>query len=220
MRLHGYFRSTASWRVRIALNLKGVEAEHEAHHLRHGAQRAADYLRLNPQGLVPTLELDDGTPLTQSLAICEWLEETRPDPPLLPGGALERAKIRAFAFAIACDVHPVQNLRVLERLRAMKISEDDVTAWARSVIADGLEACQKLIAPTHGAVLLRRTPHARRRLSRPATLQRPPLRRRPRGLRPAADGRGRLRKTSRLRRRGARTPARRRIDPLIERSYP
>ena len=148
MRLHGYFRSTASWRVRIALNLKGVEAEHEAHHLRHGAQRAADYLRLNPQGLVPTLELDDGTPLTQSLAICEWLEETRPNPPLLPGGALERAKIRAFAFSIACDVHPVQNLRVLERLRAMKISEDDVTAWARSVIADGLDACQKLLAPT------------------------------------------------------------------------
>ena len=147
MRLHGYFRSTASWRVRIALNLKGAEAEHEAHHLRHGAQRAADYLRLNPQGLVPTLELDDGTLLTQSLAICEWLEETRPHPPLLPGSALERAKIRAFAFAIACDVHPVQNLRVLERLRAMKIPEDDVTAWARSVIADGLEACQKLIPP-------------------------------------------------------------------------
>jgi len=150
MRLHGYYRSTASWRVRIALNLKGVQAEHQAHHLRHGAHRAADYLRLNPQGLVPTLEMDDGTPLTQSLAICEWLEETRPNPPLLPGVALERAKIRAFAFAIACDLHPVQNLKVLARLRAMKISEYEVTAWARSVIADGLDACQKLIAPAQG----------------------------------------------------------------------
>jgi maleylpyruvate isomerase len=146
MRLHGYYRSTASWRVRIALNLKGVAVEHQPHHLRHGAQYAEDYLRLNPQGLVPTLELDDGTPLIQSLAICEWLEETRPIPPLIPGDALERAKIRAFAYAIACDVHPVQNLKVLARLRAMKLSEDEVSAWARWVIADGLVACQKLIA--------------------------------------------------------------------------
>jgi maleylpyruvate isomerase len=150
MRLHGYYRSTASWRVRIALNLKGLSADHQAHHLRHGAQRAADYLRLNPQGLVPTLELDDGTPLTQSLAICEWLEEIHLEPPLLPGDALDRARIRAFAFAIACDVHPVQNLKVLARLRAMKLSEDDVTAWARWVTAEGLEACQKLLASSPG----------------------------------------------------------------------
>ena len=85
MRLHGYFRSSAAWRVRIALNLKGVAVEHAFHHLRHGGQRAPDYLRLNPQGLVPALETDDGSVLTQSLAVCEWLEETRPEPPLLPG---------------------------------------------------------------------------------------------------------------------------------------
>jgi maleylpyruvate isomerase len=150
MRLHGYYRSTASWRVRIALNLKGVQVEHQAHHLRHGAQRAADYLRLNPQGLVPTLELEDGTPLTQSLAICEWLDETHPHPPLLAGDAQRRAKIRGFAFAIACDIHPVQNLKVLGRLRAMNVPEHDVTAWARWAIADGLDACQKLISESQG----------------------------------------------------------------------
>src|SRR5689334_6986089 len=109
-RLHGYFRSTAAWRVRIALNLKGLATE-QAFHLRRGEQRAPDYLRLNPQGLVPALELDDGTVLTQSLAICEWLDETHPTPPLLPGNAEQRARIRAFALAIACDIHPVQNLK-------------------------------------------------------------------------------------------------------------
>ena len=113
MQLHGYFRSSAAWRVRIALSLKGLATEHRSHHLRRGEQRAADYLRLNPQGLVPALETDDGAVLTQSLAICEWLDETHPEPRILPGGALERARIRAFALAIACDIHPVQNLKVL-----------------------------------------------------------------------------------------------------------
>jgi maleylpyruvate isomerase len=117
MRLHGYFRSSAAWRVRIALNLKGLTAEHVFHHLRRGEQRAPDYLRCNPQGLLPALEVEDGAVLTQSLAIVEWLEETRPEPRLLPGTALERARIRAFAQAIACDVHPVQNLKVLARRR-------------------------------------------------------------------------------------------------------
>jgi len=113
MHLHGYFRSTAAWRVRIALNLKGIPVEHVFHHLRHGRQRTPEYVRLNPQGLVPALETDDGAVLTQSLAICEWLDETHPIPPLLPDGALDRARVRAFALAIACDTHPVQNLRVL-----------------------------------------------------------------------------------------------------------
>ena len=130
MRLHGYFRSTASWRVRIALNLKGVSAEHVFHHLRRGAQQSPEYVRLNPQGLVPTMETDDDRVITQSLAICEWLDETLPQPPLLPGNPLERARIRAFALAIACDIHPVQNLKVLARLRSMSIAEGDVTAWA------------------------------------------------------------------------------------------
>ena len=146
MRLHGYFRSSAAWRVRIALNLKGVPVEHAFHHLRHGGQRAPDYLRLNPQGFVPALETGDGFVLTQSLAICEWLEETHPEPPLLPGDALERARIRAFALAIACDVHPVQNLKVLARLRSLSLPETEVTGWARWVNQEGLEACEALLA--------------------------------------------------------------------------
>ena len=145
MRLHGYFRSTASWRVRIALNLKGVRAEHVFHHLRRGAQQSPEYVRLNPQGLVPTLETDDNRIITQSLAICEWLDEMLPQPPFLPGNPLERARTRAFALAIACDIHPVQNLKVLARLRSMSIPEGDVTAWAAWVISDGLVACAKLL---------------------------------------------------------------------------
>ena len=148
MRLHGYFRSTAAWRVRIVLNLKGIVVEHAFHHLRHGGQRAPGYLGLNPQGLVPALETDEGAVLTQSLAICEWLDETFPEPLLLPGGAAERARIRAFALAIACDVHPVQNLKVLSRLKAMSVPESDVTAWARWIIEDGLAACETLVAGT------------------------------------------------------------------------
>lgn len=150
MRLHGYFRSSAAWRVRIALNLKGIPVEHAFHHLRHGGQRAPDYLRLNPQGLVPSLETDDGRVLTQSLAICEWLEETHPQPPLLPRDAPTRAAVRAFALSIACDIHPVQNLRVLARLRALGLPEDAVTGWAREVIADGLAACQAVLTPGDG----------------------------------------------------------------------
>lgn len=150
MKLHGYFRSSAAWRVRIALNLKGLSAEHAFHHLRRGEQRAPDYLSLNPQGLLPSLETDDGVVLTQSIAICEWLEEIRPEPSLLPGTPLDRARIRAFALAIACDIHPVQNLKVLARLRAMQVPEEEVTGWARGVIQDGLEACERLLAGAEG----------------------------------------------------------------------
>ena len=110
MRLHGYFRSSAAYRVRIALNLKGLAAEHLPHHLRKGEQCAPAYLAINPQGLVPTLENEAGAILTQSLAIIEWLDETHPEPPLLPKDPLRRAKVRAFALAVACDIHPVQNL--------------------------------------------------------------------------------------------------------------
>ncbi len=150
MQLHGYFRSTAAWRVRIALNLKGLPAEQRFHHLRRGEQRASDYLRLNPQGLVPTLETDDGAVLTQSLAICEWLDETHPDPSLLPGDALTRARIRGFALAIACDIHPVQNLKVLSRLRGMATPDEAVTGWARWVIEEGLASCEALLAGSPG----------------------------------------------------------------------
>src|SRR6202162_5214059 len=109
MKLHGYFRSSASYRVRIALNLKGLGAEHLPHHLRKGEQRDPSYLAINPQGLVPTLQ-DQGAIITQSLAIIEWLEETHPAPPLLPKDPLRRALVRAFAQVLACDTHPVQNL--------------------------------------------------------------------------------------------------------------
>jgi maleylpyruvate isomerase len=150
--LHGYYRSTAAWRVRIALNLKGVSAEHRFHHLRRGEQRAEDYTRLNPQGLLPALELDDGgAVLTQSLAICEYLDETQPDPPLLPPGEpVARARVRAFAQAIACDIHPVQNLKVLNRLGALGLDEEARNAWAREVIAEGLAACEALAAGSGG----------------------------------------------------------------------
>ena len=150
MKLHGYFRSSASYRVRIALNLKGLGAEHLAHHLRKGEQCAPAYLAINPQGLVPTLEGDAGTVLTQSLAIMEWLDETHPEPPLLPKDPLRRAKVRAFAQALACDTHPVQNLKVLARLRELGLPEEKVTAWAGWANREGLLACEKLIANESG----------------------------------------------------------------------
>lgn len=150
MKLHGYFRSSAAWRVRIALNLKGLDVEHVSHHLRHGGQRDPAYLALNPQGLVPTLELDDGTVLTQSLAIIEWLDETRPEPALLPKAPLERGRVRAFAQAIACDTHPVQNLKVLNRLRELRHDGAVALAWAANVNVDGLSACEQLAANTPG----------------------------------------------------------------------
>ena len=150
MKLHGYFRSSASYRVRIALNLKGLRAEHLAHHLRKGEQRDAAFLAINPQGLVPVLEDDAGAVLTQSLAIIEWLDETHPEPPLLPKDPLRRAKARAFADVLACDTHPVQNLKVLARLRELGLSEDKVTAWAGWANREGLAACEKLIASEPG----------------------------------------------------------------------
>ncbi|MBP0493272.1 maleylacetoacetate isomerase [Pararoseomonas indoligenes] len=158
MKLHGYFRSSAAWRVRIALNLKGLGAEHAFRHLRKGEQRAPDYLCLNPQGLLPSLETDDGQVLTQSMAIVEWLDETHPEPALLPGDALQRARIRAFAQAIACDIHPVQNLKVLARLRAMGQPEEVVTGWARDTIQEGLEACEELLAGGEGPFCFGPTP--------------------------------------------------------------
>src|SRR6187549_780606 len=150
MRLHGYFRSAAAYRVRIALNLKGLRPEHLPHHLRRGEQCAPAYLAINPQGLVPTLEDDSGTVLTQSLAIIEWLDEVHPNPPLLPKDPLRRAKVRAFALAIACDVHPVQNLKVLARLRQLGVAEEQVTEWAAWANREGLSACEALIKSEQG----------------------------------------------------------------------
>jgi len=145
MKLHGFFRSSAAYRVRIALNLKELTAEHVPHHLRKGEQFAPAYLAINPQGLVPVLENDAGAILTQSLAIIEWLEETHPNPPLLPKDPLRRARVRAFAMAIACDTHPVQNLKVLLRLRELGLPKEKVTEWAAWANREGLSACETLI---------------------------------------------------------------------------
>jgi maleylpyruvate isomerase len=150
MKLHGYFRSSASYRVRIALNLKGLTADHLSHHLRKGEQRDQAYLAINPQGLVPALQDDKGIILTQSLAIIEWLEETHPEPPLLPQDPLRRAKVRAFAMALACDTHPVQNLKILARLRQLGLPEEQVTGWAAWANSEGLAACETLIAGESG----------------------------------------------------------------------
>lgn len=147
MKLYDYFRSGAAYRVRIALNLKGIDVEHISRHLRKGEQRDPAYLKINPQGLVPSLVLEDGTVLTQSLAIIDWLEETRPSPPLLPKDPIRRAKVRAFALAIACDTHPVQNLRVLQRVKGL--GQDD-TAWARAINLEGLTAVNELIRNENG----------------------------------------------------------------------
>jgi maleylpyruvate isomerase len=147
--LHGYFRSGASWRVRIALNLKRIAYTDVFHHLRKGEHRTPDYLALNPQGLLPTLEID-GVLLTQSLAICEYLDETRPKPALLPTDPATRAKARACAQIIACDTHPVQNLKILSRVRALGANEEQVKAWAAQAIEEGLEAFDRLVAPESG----------------------------------------------------------------------
>jgi maleylpyruvate isomerase len=149
MKLHGYFRSSASYRVRIALNLKGLSADHLPRHLRKGEQRDPDYLAINPQGLVPTLQDDDAV-ITQSLAIIEWLDETHPAPPLLPKDPLRRALVRAFAQVLACDTHPVQNLKVLARLRQLGLPEEQVTGWAAWANREGLSACETLIAHEPG----------------------------------------------------------------------
>ena len=157
MKLHGYFRSSAAYRVRIALNLKGLGAEHLPHHLRKGEQCAPAYLAINPQGLVPALE-DGETVLTQSVAIIEWLDETHPNPPLLPRDPLRRAKVRAFALAIACDTHPVQNLKVLARLRELGLAEEKVQEWAAWVNREGLTACEALATGEKGPFCFGATP--------------------------------------------------------------
>ena len=146
MRLHGYYRSSASFRVRIELNLKGVAFEQQTHHLRRGEQRAPVFLALNPQGFVPALE-DGGAVLTQSLAIIEYLDETLPDPLLLPATPLARARVRALAQIVACDIHPIDNLRVLRYLR-QPLGHDEATVqtWYNHWIAEGFAALEAMLA--------------------------------------------------------------------------
>ena len=145
--LHSFWRSSTSMRVRAALALKGLPFETVTHDFRRDAQRAPDYLARNPQGLVPTLTLGDGTDIPQSLAILEWLEETHPEPPLLPPDPLGRARARGIAHAVALDVHPLNNLRVLNRLRAQFGADDAAVAeWFRGWVALGFEAVEARLA--------------------------------------------------------------------------
>ena len=147
MKLIGYFRSSAAFRVRIALNLKGIAVEHAFRHLRKGEQRAPDYVAINPQKLVPALVLDSGEVLTQSMAILEYLEETHPEPPLLPKDPVGRARVRSLALIPTADIHPIQNLRVMAYLREKyEQSEEGTFAWSRHWIETGFEAYEASIA--------------------------------------------------------------------------
>lgn len=149
MKLYTYFRSGAAWRVRIGLHWKGVAFESVPMDLRTGAQEAAEWRARNPQGLIPALELDDGTLLTQSLAILEWLEESFPERPFLPEDRVKRARVRAVALAIAADTHPVQNLGVLKRIEALA-GADGARSWAHDTIRRGLGAVEALVAANGG----------------------------------------------------------------------
>ncbi|MDB5825410.1 MAG: Maleylacetoacetate isomerase [Herminiimonas sp.] len=145
MKLYSFFRSSASYRVRIALNLKGLDYDVIPVHLVKGGgeQLSESYRKLNPNALVPTFIDDAGAVLTQSLAIMEYLDEVHPEPLLLPGSALDRAHIRSLALQIACDIHPLNNLRILRYLtRDLKVSEDDKNAWYRHWCVSGLAALE------------------------------------------------------------------------------
>ena len=147
--LHDYWRSTASYRVRIALNLKGLAYEQVGHNLRNGEQNAADYRALNPQGLVPALQAG-GTVVAQSGAIIEWLEDCHPEPPLLPRDADGRAIVRSMAQIIACDVHPLNNLRVQVYLRDRLDADDaQVSDWIATWMREGFTALEALVC-RHG----------------------------------------------------------------------
>jgi maleylacetoacetate isomerase len=146
MRLYGYFRSSAAFRVRIALNLKGLAYEGASIHLRRGDQAQAGFLAINPQGLVPALETD-GQILIQSIAIIEYLDETHPEPPLLPRDATGRARVRALAAIVACDIHPLNNLRVLRYLhRPLGQDQTAIETWYNHWIDAGFQALESMLA--------------------------------------------------------------------------
>jgi maleylacetoacetate isomerase len=158
LRLFDYSRSSASYRVRIALALKGIAYDRIEVNLLQGAQRNEDYRALNPQGLVPMLDTGERR-LTQSLAIIEWLESAHPDPALLPADPGDRAHVRALALAIACDIHPLNNLRVLKYLGgALEAAEDARAAWYRHWVAEGFAALEAMAAPHAGRFLFGDSP--------------------------------------------------------------
>ncbi len=147
--LHGYWRSSAAYRVRIALGLKGIAFDQVTHDLRTAAQRAPSYLRIAPHGLVPALEAD-GAVLIESPAILEWIEARWPEPPLLPASATDAAVVRSMGAVIACDIHPVNNLRVLNELRkSFGASDEQIATWTERWIGEGFRALEALIA-RHG----------------------------------------------------------------------
>ena len=156
--LYDYFRSSAAYRVRIALNLKGVDYERHPVSLVDGAQKSAEYRALNPQGLVPMLEID-GLKLTQTLSIMVYLDQTRPEPLLMPRDAADGAHVRGMALAIACDIHPLNNLRVLKYLKGELGQEQEaIDRWYAHWVNEGLAALEAMAAPRAGAFLFGDTP--------------------------------------------------------------
>jgi len=152
MKLYNYFRSSASYRVRIALNLKGLSYEYIPVHIAKGEHKLPAYAAVSADLLVPTLEID-GRRLSQSLAIIEYLDEIHPDPPLIPSDPLERAQVRALSQAIASEIHPVNNLRVLKYLSSdLKISDDAKNTWYHHWVRSGLEAFERQLALLPDAV--------------------------------------------------------------------
>ncbi|MFT3777566.1 MAG: maleylacetoacetate isomerase [Ottowia sp.] len=151
MKLYNYFRSSASFRVRIALNLKGLAYDYLPVHLAKGEQKQAAFANVTSEGLVPVLELDDGRRLTQSMAIIEYLDETHPQPALLPADAPGRARVRALAQIVACEIHPLNNLRVLKYLaHELKVDEDAKNGWYRHWVRLGLQAYEAQLAARPG----------------------------------------------------------------------
>lgn len=147
LRLHNFFRSSTSTRLRAALNLKGLDYDYVPYALRKGETRTPAYLKMNPAGLVPTLEREDGTVLTQSLAIIEWLEEVYPDPPLLPADADGRARVRALTYMFACEIHPLNNLRVLQRLGdQFDADESEQKRWFTHWVTETFNAFETMLA--------------------------------------------------------------------------
>lgn len=150
--LYGYFRSSAAYRVRIALNLKGIDYDQAPVNLVKGEQRGEANLTRNPQGLVPILETSEGTQLTQSLAICEYLDELYPEPALLPAGAEGRARVRALAQIVACEIHPLNNLKVLKYLVGeLGVDDEAKLGWYRHWIAEGFQALEARLTAEAGS---------------------------------------------------------------------
>jgi maleylacetoacetate isomerase/maleylpyruvate isomerase len=150
LKLYTYFRSSAAFRVRIALNLKGLKYQPRFVHMPKGEHRAAEYSAVNAQALLPTLELDDGTRLNQSLAIIEYLDEKHPQPPLVPNESLARARVRSLSYLIASEIHPLNNLRVLQHLKRMGQTQEQIDTWYRYWIADGLAKLEAELAGKAG----------------------------------------------------------------------